>query len=407
MTEAEKRQRLRHMRLAALSAVALMLVLFVASSLLRDRFSAAQWLRAFSEAGIAGALADWYAVVALFRHPLGLPFPHTAIIPKNKDRIADSVGAFIETHFLTSQNVVDRLARLDLAATMSEWLRQPSNSRDLADLLCDLVPPTLETVDDAEVRTLVERLAVSQMELVDLVAVADRLITTIVDLDLDRALVKRVLLWLRDWMSRNRDAIKVEFGRASRYTPGFLDAYIVNRFVDGVAALLNDAAEDPQHQIWSEIDQAINGLRENLRTSPALRKQITDGGKDALRSLVRNGAARTLWDEIKRSVIADLADDRSRIRSWVSEVFQRLGAAIAEDRGVQRKLNAWQIAMVERSLPLSRPAIGRWIADIVKSWDTEQITGKLETEIGTDLQYIRLNGAIVGGLVGLVLHAAA
>jgi uncharacterized membrane-anchored protein YjiN (DUF445 family) len=229
MTEAEKRERLRRMRLAALSAVALMLALFLASSLLRDRFAAAQWLRAFSEAGIAGALADWYAVVALFRHPLGLPFPHTAIIPKNKDRIADSVGAFIETHFLTSRNVVDRLARLHLAATMSKWLRQPSNSRDLADLVCDLIPPTLETVDDAEIRTLVERLAVSQMESVDFVALANRLITTIVDLDLDRALVKRVLLWLRDWMSRNREAIKVEFGRGSRYTPGFLDAYIVNR----------------------------------------------------------------------------------------------------------------------------------------------------------------------------------
>ena len=407
MTEEEKRERLRRMRLAALSVVASMLMLFVASSLLRDRFSVAQWLRAFSEAGIAGALADWYAVVALFRHPLGLPFPHTAIIPKNKDRIADSVGAFIETHFLASHNVIDRLVRLDLATTMSEWLRQRSNSRDLSDVLCDLVPPTLETVDDAEVRALFERLAVSQMESLDLVAVVDRLITTIVDLDLDRAIIKRVLLWLRDWMSRNREAIKVEFGRASRYTPGFFDAYIVNRFVDGIAALLNEAAEDPQHQIWGEIDQAINGLRENLRTSPALRKQITDSGKDALKSLARNGAARTLWDEIKRSVIADLTSDRSRIRSWMSEMFQRLGVAIAEDRGVQQKLNAWQIAMVERSLPRARPAIGRWVADIVKSWDTEQIIGKLETEIGTDLQYIRLNGAIVGGLVGLVLHAAA
>ena len=262
MTEEEKRERLRRMRLAALSVVASMLVLFVASSLLRDRFSVAQWLRAFSEAGIAGALADWYAVVALFRHPLGLPFPHTAIIPKNKDRIADSVGAFIETHFLASHNVIDRLVRLDLATTMSEWLRQRSNSRDLSDVLCDLVPPTLETVDDAEVRALFERLAVSQMELLDLVAVVDRLITTIVDLDLDRAIIKRVLLWLRDWMSRNRDAMKVAFGRASRYTPGFFDAYIVNRFVDGIAALLNEAAEDPRHQIWSEIDQAINGLRE-------------------------------------------------------------------------------------------------------------------------------------------------
>ena len=148
-------------------------------------------------------------------------------------------------------------------------------------------------------------------------------------------------------------------------------------------------------------------MQENLHTSPELRRQIAESGKDALKSLARNGAARTLWDEIKRSAIADLADDRSQLRSWTSEVFQRLGAAIAEDRGVQRKLNDWQIAMVERLLPRTRPAIGRWIADIVKSWDTEQITGKLETEIGTDLQYIRLNGAIVGGLVGLVLHAAA
>jgi uncharacterized membrane-anchored protein YjiN (DUF445 family) len=159
---------------------------------------------------------------------------------------------------------------------------------DLADVLCGLVPLTLDTVDDAEVPALVERLAVSQMESVDLVAVADRLITTIVDLDLDRAMLRRVLLWLRDWMSRNRDTIKVEFGRASRYTPGFLDANIVNRFVDGVANLLNDAAKDSQHQIWGEIDRAINELRENLRTSPALRKKITDGGKDALESLARN-----------------------------------------------------------------------------------------------------------------------
>jgi Protein of unknown function (DUF445) len=111
-----------------------------------------------------------------------------------------------------------------------------------------------------------------------------------------------------------------------------------------------------------------------------LRRQITESGRDALKSLARNGAVRALWDEIKRSAIADLADDCSQIRSWTSDVFQRLGAAIAEDRGVQRRLNDWQIAVVQSSLPRARPALGRWIADIVKSWDTEQVTAKLETE---------------------------
>src|SRR5579863_4767501 len=177
MSEEEKRAQLRRMRLAALAVVALMLAAFVISSIWR--FPAAQWLRAFSEAGIAGALADWYAVVALFRHPLGLPLPHTAIIPKNKDRIADSVGAFIEANFLTTPNVVERLGRLDLAATTSEWLREHSNSRELASALCDLIPATLEAIDDAEVRTLVEGLIASQMESFDWAAVVDRLMNVV------------------------------------------------------------------------------------------------------------------------------------------------------------------------------------------------------------------------------------
>jgi uncharacterized membrane-anchored protein YjiN (DUF445 family) len=407
MNEEEKRARLSRMRLVALAVLTAMFALFAASSMWQGSIPALQWLRAFSEAGIAGAIADWYAVVALFRHPLGLPMPHTAIIPRNKDRIADSIGAFIETHFLTPQNVVERLVRFDFAATASEWLRDQTNSRKLADALCDLVPPTLETVEDIEIRTFLEQLAASQAEAVDLVAVVDRLMAVIVELDLDRTVLKRVLLWLRDWVSKNRDTIKIEFGRASRYTPGFIDAYVVNRFVDGVAHLLEDAAEDPDHQVWGEVDRAIEELRLNMRTSPALREQIVYNARAALAGFARSGVARTLWVEIKSYVVADLSDEPSQIRSWVTRAFQRVGAAIADDQVVQKKLNAWQVASIEMTLPRARPTIGRWVADIVKSWDTAQITDKLETEIGTDLQYIRLNGAIVGGLVGLVLHAAA
>ncbi len=127
MSEDEKLARLKHMRLA-LAALLAMLIAYAVSSLWEHSFPAFQWLRAFAEAGVAGAIADWYAAVALFRHPLGLPLPYTAIIPNNKDRIAESVGSFIETHFLTSENVVEKLVRLDLAATASEWLREPSNT---------------------------------------------------------------------------------------------------------------------------------------------------------------------------------------------------------------------------------------------------------------------------------------
>jgi uncharacterized membrane-anchored protein YjiN (DUF445 family) len=406
MTEEEKRARLSRMRLVALAVLAAMFAVFAASSTWQGSIPALQWLRAFSEAGIAGAIADWYAVVALFRHPLGLPMPHTAIIPRNKERIAESIGAFIETHFLTSQNVVERVVRFDFAAAASHWLREQTNSRKLADALCDLIPPTLETVEDAEFRQFFEDLVASEAEAIDFVAIVDHLMATIVDLNLDRTVLKRVLLWLRDWVSKNRDTIKLEFGRASRYTPGFIDTYVVNRFVDGVAHFLEDAAENPDHQVWDDVDLAIKELQLNLRTSHALREQIASNARAALAGFARSGVAQTLWFKVKRYLAADLSDERSQIRSWMTGAFQRVGAAIADDPVVQQKLNAWQVASIEATLPRARPAIGRWVADIVKSWDTAQITDKLETELGTDLQYIRLNGAIVGGLVGVALHFA-
>jgi uncharacterized membrane-anchored protein YjiN (DUF445 family) len=394
------------MRLVALLVLAAMLAVFAATSWQPESIPASQWLRAFSEAGIAGAIADWYAVVALFRHPLGLPLPHTAIIPRNKDRIADSMGAFIETYFLTPQNVVERLVRFDFAATASKWLREQTNSRKLADALCDLVPQTLDTVEDAELSAFLEALVASEAEGVDLAAVVDHLMATIVDLDLDRRVIKSVLLWLQGWVSNNRDTIKVEFGRASRYTPGFIDSYLANRFVDGLAHLLRDVAENPDHEVWGEVDRAIAGLRLQMRTSPALREQIASTARAALASFARSRLTRALWVEVKRYAVVDLAREPSQIRSWMTGVFQRVGTAIADDPVVQQKLNAWQVASIETTLPRARPAIGRWVADIVKSWDTRQVTDTLETEIGTDLQYIRLNGAIVGGLVGLALHAA-
>jgi uncharacterized membrane-anchored protein YjiN (DUF445 family) len=246
----------------------------------------------------------------------------------------------------------------------------------------------------------------SRLEALDTVAILDRVMTEVIDRDRGRAMLARILLWLRDWVSERRDAIKIKFGEVSRYTPGFLDSYIVNRFVDGIALLLKEAAENPDHEIWREIDRAIDELRENMKSSPTLRKQIEVKAREAFASIAQSEATAAFWSDVKREIVADLLNEPSRIRSWTADALQRLGAAFADDRRVQRKLNAWLLEASAKALPRARPAIGRWVAEIVKSWDAEEIAGKLETEIGTDLQYIRLNGALVGGLVGLVLQAA-
>jgi uncharacterized membrane-anchored protein YjiN (DUF445 family) len=405
MTEEGKRAQLGRMKRVALVVVAAMLALYFASTVLQPYASWLHWVRAFSEAGVAGAMADWYAVVALFKRPLALPIPHTAIIAKNKDRIGESVGAFIETHFLTADNIVDKLGRLDLAGTMSSWLRNPANSRDLADALCDLIPPTLATLDDAEVRSFLEKTIASQLGSFDFVVIADRMMTTVFERDRSRMMVSRVLLWVESWVSNNRPLIKAKFGQASRYTPEFLDAYIVDRFVEGIALLLREAAGNPDHPIWRDVDQTIEDWREKLTQSPMLRAQLDAVAREAFATLVHSDIVADLWLYLKREIVSDLSSEDSKIRSRITEGFTRLGAALAEERRVREKLNAWWLAAIENALPRIRPAIGRWVADIIKSWDSEEITRKLETEIGTDLQYIRLNGALVGGLIGLALHA--
>jgi uncharacterized membrane-anchored protein YjiN (DUF445 family) len=148
-------------------------------------------------------------------------------------------------------------------------------------------------------------LVASEAEAIDFVAIVDHLMATIVDLNLDRTVLKRVLLWLRDWVSKNRDTIKLEFGRASRYTPGFIDTYVVNRFVDGVARFLEDAAENPDHQVWDDVDLAIKELQLNLRMSPALREQIASNARAALAGFARSGVAHTLWFKVKRYLSRD------------------------------------------------------------------------------------------------------
>ncbi|SDR01663.1 Uncharacterized membrane-anchored protein YjiN, DUF445 family [Rhizobiales bacterium GAS113] len=407
MTDDYKRSQLRRMQRLAIAVVLVMLALFLISTAWQQSAPWLRWLRAFSEAGVAGAMADWYAVVALFRRPFGLPIPHTAIIPKNKDRIAESVGAFIETHFLTAENVVEKLGRFDLAATMSAWLSEPANSGDLADALCDLIPPTLATVEDEEVKAFLVRMIASQFDSLDFVVIANRLMTTITEQDRSRVLLARILLWLQDWVSENRGAIKAKFGQVSRYTPGFLDTYIVNRFVDGISALLREAAENPNHEIWLEVDRAVAEMREKLTESPDFRTQIGAIARETLGALGRSDFVATLWADLKRDIIADLSSEPSQIRTKVAAGFMRLGATLTGDPHVRHKMNAWWLAAIKNALPRVRPAIGRWIADIVKSWDAEEITRKLETEIGTDLQYIRLNGALVGGFIGLVLYAVS
>lgn len=402
-----KRTQLRRMRWLATSLLGAMLALLVASAAYESAHPLLHWVRAFAEAAAVGAMADWYAVVAMFRRPLGLPIPHTAIIPENKDRIGDSLANFVEQNFLTPENVMRKLAEHDAARAVAEWLSEPGNSRPLARDVCQFIPGILAALEDEDVRRFFEDTVIAQLSTMDVSRIAGRVLALLTERDRHQALLDRVLSAAETWLTAHQGLIREKFGEASKYTPDFLDRYIVDKFVSGIVALLHEIAADPQHELRRQFDQATRELVHQLKTTPEYRQRGASLVRDVIDHLRKESYYRDLWRDIRLRIQADVASDRSVIRDHVESALITLGRGLLNEPPLQDKLNAWWLDAAEKMVLRFRHEISSLIRDVVKSWDADEVARKVELEIGKDLQYIRINGTVVGGAVGIALHLVA
>ena len=347
-----KRTALRKMQLGATALLMGMLALMFVSAMQAAAHPWLHWVRALAEAGAIGATADWYAVVALFRRPLGLPMPHSAIIPANKDRIGTNLGAFVEQNFLTAENIVPRLRQHNVAAALARWLADARNRQSVARAVCEVLPSLLRAVDDHDLRRRLE----------------GALKPLLLRLDVPRSAAH--------WLDRHKGLVRAKFSETSRYTPALLDDYIVDRFIEGVSAMLREAVANPQHELRLRLEGATAQL------------------------------ASAIWSDLSAWVLADVRGDRSMLREHMAAVLGTVGREILADPALQHRLNAWWLDVVQELLERPRRELSTLIADVVRSWDAHDVASKVELEIGRDLQFIRINGTLVGGLMGLLLHAA-
>jgi uncharacterized membrane-anchored protein YjiN (DUF445 family) len=401
-----KRARLRSMQRLATLLLVLMLSLLVLSVVFKDVHPAMQWLQAFALAASVGAIADWFAVVALFHHPMGIPLPHTAIVSRNKDRIGESLGHFVEHNFLTVENVVRKLEQRNLGRTAADWIGNETNADAVAGQLCALVPGMVNALDDDDVRGLFARTLGAQLDKVDTASIVANVLTVLTAGGRHQALLDRALHGLEAWLKVNQEAITVRFGDASKYTPRVFDAFIVKKFVAGVVGLLQEVAASPEHDIRRQFDAATRDFIAKLNTSDEYRAQADALKRELLQHLEREGYYSVVWADIKQRLQADLGSEASVIKRHLREVLQKLGNGLREDMLLQEKLNAWSMQIIETLLLRHRHQVSGLIAEVVKGWDARELTEKMELEMGRDLQYIRINGTLVGGLVGLVLHTA-
>jgi len=397
---------LRRMRFVATGMLALLVAVLLVSVLGQSTYPWLAWVRAFAEAGTVGAVADWYAVVALFRHPFGVPIPHTAIIPRNQARIAESLGSFVERNFLAPDLIANRLRTHNGAMAVGTWLAMPANSRVLVDPIADSIPRLLESFDDDDVARFFERIAEPGLRALDPSRLAGDMLQILTDNDRHEPLLDRALHAMEHWLTGHAGLLKAKFSEASRYTPGRFDAYIVDKFVEGIVALMHEVSENPGHPLRRQLDDSIEQLIVWLRTSERSRRIGRIWMRDCIRHLKHEQRYHLLWQQLKARLQDDIAGSDSMFRTTASRVLASIGAAVTQDRVLQRKLNAWGLRLVHAMVVRYRHQVPVLISDVVRGWDTNEISRKIEAEIGRDLQFIRVNGTLVGGTVGVLLHAA-
>ena len=384
--------------------LALMAVLFLVT---HERPEAwAGWVNAFAEAGMVGALADWFAVVALFRHPLGLPIPHTAIIPSRKDRIGENLARFIAEHFLHPDVVRARLAAVNLAGTAAKWLKSPTGEAKATDLLTRLARSALDALGEDQVRRFLGRIVSRQLQSIDPAPLMGRGLAALVEDGRHEELLTQSLRFALVSLHDNRERIRDQVRQGSPWwLPGFADDRIVVEMLDRIEALLLEMSLVPDHPLRRDFDRWAARWADDLANSPEFRSW----GRGLRDRLAENEALQSyvyeLWQDMAAALSRDLENPESTLREELRRLLRSLADELERDGEMQLWLNAWLLEAVVGLVEGQREAIAGVVSDTVRSWDAVETSSRIEAAIGRDLQFIRVNGTLVGGLVGLLIHA--
>ncbi len=385
----------RRMRLTATLLLLAMTLIFLVSSRYQSDHPALPFVRAFAEAAMIGGLADWFAIVALFRRPFGLPIPHTAIIPANKARIGRSLGDFIGDTLLTEDVLCGLIDSLDLPPHAGRWLAERTNAEKLADWLVAQGPALAEILKNFAWQERLTALA-ADIPFADLLTkgVARAANAGLHDPWVD-ALLDRLILFLRDHQDEIREAVTVH---SSRWIPEWVDAKLSDRLTDSVIDLLQNLRL-PDHRWRQAFDRTLQSLPDRLSRNPDLQQEAAR----AQHMLFADPALRSEAAKMVGALTHRLGIDRDTLAGFL----RRAGERLAEDEIWQQTLQGWFQRIGQRVVVPRKQAIGGFVAAMVASWDDRTLIAKLETEVGADLQFIRLNGTLVGGMVGLALYAVS
>lgn len=405
--------RLVRMRRLANGLLVLIMALFLFSHLWeppgQDWDMHWRFVRAFAEAAMVGGLADWFAVTAIFRRPLGLPIPHTAVIPNNQDRIADAVGRFIADNFLKPSLVAERVKDKDLSEGLGKWLSDPAQATALAGGLVSAMPALLDALDDETVAAFLREQAASAVEGAHVAPAFGSVLEALAEQGRHQAildaLLKQGYRLLEDNQELIRDRIRNRSGWLMRFVSA--DRKVADSVINAISDLLYEVATRQDHPLREQLDVMVTEFADNLRQDPDLQARIGAWIRDAAAHPSVTNAVEAGWIEFKAALRRDCVNPDGRLRAWVQTALTNLGEGLVREPKVRAALNARLKSLLVELAARHGEDVARLVSETIRKWDSQTIVDKLELNVGRDLQYIRLNGTIIGGLVGLVLHVGA
>ncbi|HYD11343.1 MAG TPA: DUF445 domain-containing protein [Allosphingosinicella sp.] len=396
------------MRALATAMLAGMAALFVAATGLEAQHAAWGFVRAFAEAGLVGGIADWFAVTALFRHPLGIPIPHTAIVPRNKDRIGDALASFLKDNFLTARVVARRMRNLDVAGAVGKFLAQPpaagdgrlrrGGSRLLADIL--------EALDQERLGGMVKTAIAQRIRSVEIAPLLGQTLEAAITSERHVPMVDSIVSWAGRTLDANEDLIRdMVHQRAGRFLRLVgLDEKLADAIVDGLRKLTIDMALDPDHPIRAKAEEGLASLAQRLQQDPNTRARVEAWKSDMVENEAVSAWLDGVWEKARAGLLKGARDPDAALAGRFGEALRQLGETLQTEPKLRAAINQFARRATVGIVATYGDGIVKLVSETVRSWDAGTVSDRLEGAVGRDLQYIRINGTLVGGLVGLVLH---
>jgi len=404
--EATKRKNLARMKRRASGLLVLSTAVWIASSYWMARHPWLAYVRATAEASMIGGVADWFAVTALFRHPLGIPIPHTAIVAARKDQIGRSLGNFVSRHFLSRDVLAARLASLHVSEHLAKWLAVPENSRTLAHHTATALASGARMLADDDVQELIDRVLVERIRSTEVAPILGQMLSLLTAGDRHQELLDEAIGLLARTVDQNQELIRDRIEAESPWwVPGMVDDRIHRKIVSGLDNTLADVRDDPNHPLRRRFDEALANFVRKLNESPEVRARAERIKLEILDAAAVRRFSKSIWEDAKEALFKYADAPNAFAPSAIERGLVSLGEAVSRDEALLARVDALIADVAGHLVDRYQGEVAELIAQTVTSWDPEVTSDRVELAIGKDLQFIRINGTIVGGLAGLAIYA--